>query len=104
SYHVSTPVAPHRYPSSLLIQSPALHPDLHSFPTRRSSDLILTSSYGVFLALRAMGGVGWAMFATVATTAVVDVPAARRQGREHEIGRAHVCTPVTRKARMPSSA
>jgi len=42
---------------------------------------ILTSSYGVFLALRAMGGVGWAMFATVATTAVVDVPAARRRGR-----------------------
>ena len=42
---------------------------------------VLTSSYGVFLALRAMGGVGWAMFATVATTAVVDVPAARRRGR-----------------------
>src|SRR5438552_14836311 len=42
---------------------------------------ILTSSYGVFLALRAMGGVGWAMFATVATAAVVDVPAARRRGR-----------------------
>src|SRR5437867_5721139 len=28
-----------------------------------------------------MGGVGWAMFATVVTTAVVDVPAARRRGR-----------------------
>ncbi len=42
---------------------------------------ISTSSYGTFLALRTLGGVGWAMFATVATTAVVNVPATRRRGR-----------------------
>jgi MFS family permease len=40
-----------------------------------------TSSYGAFLGLRALGGVGWAMFATVATTAMVDLPAAQRRGR-----------------------
>ena len=39
-----------------------------------------TSSYGVFLGLRALGGVGWAMFATVATAAMV-MPAAQRRGR-----------------------
>jgi MFS family permease len=40
-----------------------------------------TSSYGGFLGLRALGGVGWAMFATVATTAMVNLPAAQRRGR-----------------------
>jgi MFS family permease len=40
-----------------------------------------TSSYGAFLGLRALGGVGWAMFATVATTAMVNLPAAQRRGR-----------------------
>jgi MFS family permease len=39
------------------------------------------SRYDVFLGLRAVGGVGWAMFATVATTAMVNVPAAGRRGR-----------------------
>jgi MFS family permease len=42
---------------------------------------VTTSSFGVFLGLRALGGVGWAMFATVATTAMVKLPAARRRGR-----------------------
>jgi MFS family permease len=42
---------------------------------------IMTSTYGIFLGLRGLGGVGWAMFATVATTAIVDVPAAERRGR-----------------------
>lgn len=42
---------------------------------------IMTSSYSVFLGLRALGGVGWAMFATVATTAMVSVPAVQRRGR-----------------------
>jgi MFS family permease len=42
---------------------------------------IMTSSYSVFLSFRALGGVGWAMFATVATTAMVSVPAVRRRGR-----------------------
>jgi MFS family permease len=37
--------------------------------------------YDVFLGLRALGGVGWAMFATVATTAMIDGPAVRRRGR-----------------------
>ena len=42
---------------------------------------IMTSSYSLFLAFRAFGGVGWAMFATVATTAMVRGPAAQRRGR-----------------------
>ena len=39
----------------------------------------MTSAYGVFLILRAMGGVGWAAFSTVATTTMVDQSA--RRGR-----------------------
>ncbi|HEV8440733.1 MAG TPA: MFS transporter [Methylomirabilota bacterium] len=42
---------------------------------------VLTSVYWVFLALRALAGVGWAMFGTVATTAMVDVPSVGRRGR-----------------------
>jgi MFS family permease len=42
---------------------------------------VTTSSYGAFLGLRALGGVGWAMFATVATTAMVKLPAPQRRGR-----------------------
>ena len=42
---------------------------------------IMTFTYSVFLGLRALGGVGWAMFATVATTAVVSAPAVQRRGR-----------------------
>ncbi len=42
---------------------------------------VLTSSYVVFLGWRALAGVGWAMFGTVATTAMVDLPAAQRRGR-----------------------
>ena len=42
---------------------------------------IATSRYAVFLGLRALGGAGWAMFATVATTAMVNLPAAQRRGR-----------------------
>ena len=42
---------------------------------------IMTSSYGVFLGFRALAGVGWAMFGTVATTVMVDLPAVRRRGR-----------------------
>jgi MFS family permease len=42
---------------------------------------ITTSSYQAFLVLRALGGVGWAMFATVATTAAVNVPGTQRRGR-----------------------
>jgi DHA1 family multidrug resistance protein-like MFS transporter len=42
---------------------------------------IATTRYDVFLGLRALGGAGWAMFATVATTAMVNVPAAQRRGR-----------------------
>jgi len=41
----------------------------------------LTSAYGVFLGLRALAGVGWAAFSTVATTAIVDRSAAGRRGR-----------------------
>jgi len=42
---------------------------------------VMTSTYTVFLGLRALGGVGWAMFATVATTAMVSVPTVQRRGR-----------------------
>src|SRR5712692_3127851 len=42
---------------------------------------VTTPRFDVFLGLRALGGVGWAMFATVATTATVSVPAAQRRGR-----------------------
>ena len=42
---------------------------------------IMTSSYSIFLGFRALGGVGWAMFATVATTAMVSVPVVERRGR-----------------------
>ena len=38
-----------------------------------------TSAYGVFLSLRALGGVGWAAFSTAATTPMVDQSA--RRGR-----------------------
>src|SRR5205814_10603963 len=33
------------YSSCLFIQRPALHPTLHSFPTRRSSDLLTLVTY-----------------------------------------------------------
>jgi MFS transporter, DHA1 family, multidrug resistance protein len=42
---------------------------------------VLTSDYGVFLALRALGGVGWAMFATVATTITIGGRMSQRRGR-----------------------
>lgn len=41
----------------------------------------MTSGYGTFLGLRALGGVGWAAFSTVAITVMVDQPAAGRRGR-----------------------
>lgn len=40
---------------------------------------VTTARYDLFLALRALGGVGWAMFATVATTGLVR--ASERRGR-----------------------
>jgi len=42
---------------------------------------VMTSRFDVFLGLRALGGLGWAMFATVATTTTVNVPAPQRRGR-----------------------
>jgi DHA1 family multidrug resistance protein-like MFS transporter len=39
----------------------------------------MTAAYGVFLSLRALGGVGWAAFSTAATTTMVDQAA--RRGR-----------------------
>ncbi len=46
-----------------------------------SSDIAsaLTAAYGVFLGIRSVAGIGWAMFATVATTVMVDRGA--RRGR-----------------------
>jgi MFS family permease len=42
---------------------------------------VMTSTYGVFLSFRALAGVGWAMFGTIATTTMVTQPAAQRRGR-----------------------
>jgi len=42
---------------------------------------MLTSFYSIFLGFRALGGVGWAMFGTVATTIMVAPQAAQRRGR-----------------------
>jgi MFS family permease len=42
---------------------------------------VMTSAYVVFLGFRALAGVGWAMFGTVATAVMVDLPAAQRRGR-----------------------
>src|SRR5918996_4006770 len=42
---------------------------------------VATSNYQSFLGLRAVAGVGWAMFATVATTAMVSGATAARRGR-----------------------
>jgi len=42
---------------------------------------VVTSRYDVFLGLRALGGVGWAMFATVATTTTVSLALGHRRGR-----------------------
>jgi predicted MFS family arabinose efflux permease len=42
---------------------------------------VKASRYDAFLGLRALGGIGWAMFATVATTAMVSAPEAQRRGR-----------------------
>ncbi len=42
---------------------------------------VMTTTYTVFLGLRALGGMGWAMFATVATTAMVNIPTVQRRGR-----------------------
>lgn len=41
----------------------------------------VTLVFAVFLGLRGVGGIGWAMFGTVATTMAVDRPAAERRGR-----------------------
>jgi MFS family permease len=42
---------------------------------------VMTSAFGVFLGFRALAGVGWAMFGTVAMTVMVDRPAGQRRGR-----------------------
>jgi MFS transporter, DHA1 family, multidrug resistance protein len=42
---------------------------------------VMTSTYGIFLGSRALAGVGWAMFGTVATTTMVNQPASQRRGR-----------------------
>jgi MFS family permease len=42
---------------------------------------VLVERFGVFLGWRALAGFGWAMFATVATTAMIDASAGRRARR-----------------------
>ena len=48
-----------------------------------SSDVasVMAVVYATFLGFRAIAGVGWAMFGTVATTTMVDLPAVERRGR-----------------------
>ena len=41
----------------------------------------VTPAYGAFLGLRGLGGVGWAMFGTVALTTVIAHPGGQRRGR-----------------------
>ena len=41
----------------------------------------MASTYGLFLILRALAGVGWAAFSTVAATTMVDQSSASRRGR-----------------------
>src|SRR5205823_13029811 len=90
SYDHCRTTAPH--PISLLYLHRSRGPRaLHSFPTRRSSDLAPRSSFTIGL----------------------DTPEKMRQKvteasaytiQDQEIGRAHVLTPVTSLSRMPSSA
>jgi MFS family permease len=42
---------------------------------------VMASTFGLFLILRALAGVGWAAFSTVATTIMVDQSSAGRRGR-----------------------
>ena len=42
---------------------------------------VMTSAYGAFLSLRALAGVGWAAFSTVATTTMVNHSTSHRRGR-----------------------
>jgi MFS transporter, DHA1 family, multidrug resistance protein len=42
---------------------------------------MLTSAYAVFLGLRVLAGAGWAMFATVATTTMLDPRSSKGRGR-----------------------
>ena len=46
-----------------------------------SSDVasVMAVVYATFLGFRAIAGVGWAMFGTVATTTMVDLPAVERR-------------------------
>src|SRR5262249_61642400 len=94
--------------------------DLHSFPTRRSSDLpdkrLAGAGKDAFSAMRLLDSLnrttynpsGGAQYGQggelgrnlqqIARLIKADA------GVEAEIGRAHVCTPVTDQSRMPSSA
>lgn len=42
---------------------------------------MVAPTYSMFVGFRALAGVGWAMFGTVATATMVGLPAARRRGR-----------------------
>src|SRR5262249_61563060 len=75
--------------------------DLHSFPTRRSSDLSRGGS--VRWTSRPSAGQRGGHARRVKRHAA-RLASTRRAGPHREIGRAHVCTPVTDQSRMPSSA
>src|SRR5438874_9859037 len=85
-----------------------VHRGLHSSPTRRSSDLgvptVVTVAVAVVVALfllglRRNGGSGL----RGRGGRCPGDGNRRRRGRGGHIGRAHVCTPVTERARLPSS-
>src|SRR5207244_10811637 len=73
------------------------HPDLHSFPTRRSSDLALEQQKAQLLVATQQNTSQYDALVRNLTEEV-------KKGQLQEIGRAHVRTPVTRSSRMPSSA
>src|SRR5215204_3547336 len=67
------------------------HRDLHSFPTRRSSDLKCHVESDLVPMLEAIGhGFGGAVDPNIALVDAV----------RFEIGRAHVCTPVTQRSTL----
>src|SRR5207237_8722035 len=78
--------------SSFFFSCYSYHRDLHSFPTRRSSDLPCRARHR----------------SALPTPDTRGPPNSRRTGAAapapREIGRAHVLTPVTLESRMPSSA
>src|ERR1044072_1397121 len=67
------------------------HRDLHSFPTRRSSDLIADSAAASLMAAAEVDAI---------LTGADRIAANRDTANKIEIGRAHVCTPLTPRSTL----